>query len=68
MPIEVIPEEPPQPESPEYVIISDTNSEVIFSSGSETPPSRDPLAATIKLAGFIRKAGGSVTIFKATKY
>jgi hypothetical protein len=64
MPIELI--EPPESETPEYLIVSDTNSEVIFSSHKEN--AEQPLAATIKLANFIRKAGGAVTIFKATKY
>lgn len=65
MPIELI--EPPETD-PEYILVSDTTSEVVFSSGGQTPPSVNPLAETIKLANLIRKSGGSVTIFKATKY
>lgn len=67
MPIELI--EPGKLDrDPEYLIVSDNTSRVIFSSGSREDLSADPLAVTQKLAGYIRESGGSVTIFKATKY
>ena len=67
MPIELI--EPADSDTPEYIIVSDKSSEVIYSSVSEeTSLPQNPLAGTITLANRIRKAGGEVTIFKATKY
>jgi hypothetical protein len=67
MPIELIEPETPEHE-PEYLIVSDATSQVIFSSSSREDLTTDPLAATQKLAGYIRESGGSVTVFKATKY
>jgi hypothetical protein len=67
MPIELI--ESLEETSPEYIIVSNRTSEVIFSSGTEeTSLPQNPLAVAITLANRIRKAGGEVTIFKATKY
>jgi hypothetical protein len=67
MSIELAPADPEETTS-EYILVSDRDSSVVFSTGSTIPPARDPLAAAIKLAALIRKSGGEVTIFKATKY
>lgn len=59
--------QPVTPDSPtnpvllsEYIIVTDRTSLVIFSS-TDWPTVREK-------AAFVRKAGGEVTIFKATKY
>ena len=65
MSIELIEDESP---SAEYILVSDQDSQVVFASDWQTTPPKNPLAETIKLANLIRKAGGSVTVFKATKY
>lgn len=63
MPIELIePETEPSPEA-QYILVTDENLEVLHSvvgweNGKEMR----------KTAALIRKAGGHVTIFKATKY
>lgn len=59
-PLKEIRESVDKPETPEYIIVADINSLVIDSSES--------LYDAIKLADKIRKAGGAVTVFKATKY
>jgi len=66
MPIELIEPEISPSDIVEYIIVSDKTSEVILSKSSLTD--ENPLAVSIETAKLIRRAGGEVTIFKATKY
>lgn len=62
MPIELI-EDPPEEPGAEYILVSAKTSEVILScTGWENAKEMR------KTASLIRKAGGEVTLFKATKY
>jgi len=54
-----VPSTPAKPTEHEYLLVSDKKSEVLKSSSD--------YMEIKKLAGFIRKAGGEVTIFKAIK-
>lgn len=54
--------DPPESES-EYILVSDKTSEVLLSALGWKNASE-----LRKTASIIRKAGGEVTIFKATKY
>ena len=63
MPIELI---EPDDADKEYLLVADKTSEVIGGFSSHTH--NNPLAEIIKTAQLIRKGGGEVTIFKATKY
>lgn len=60
MPIELIEPSEPETRADEYILVDNTNPQVldIFLE----------LHEATNLAATIRKAGGSVTIFKATKY
>lgn len=49
-----------KPEPVEYIVVSDINS-VVLASNSDFSEIR-------KVVSLVRKAGGAVTVFKATKY